>query len=153
MAKAKWGAKRICQNCGTKYYDFGKDPVECPSCGATFDPEAFMRGRRSRASVALPAAEIRPESVEVEPVKDLTEAPVLTPVEGVDEPEPMDADQPDAAPDSDVPDDLDLGPEFEDGDDSSAAADDSLLDDDELGDDDLPPVEGIADSGDEDTDS
>lgn len=150
MAKAKWGAKRICQNCGTKYYDFDKAPVICPSCNTEFDPEAFMRGRRTRASVALPAAEVTPEAVEA--VKDLTEAPVLTPVEGVDEPEPMDADQPDAPTDSEVPDDLDLGPGFEDGDDT-AADDDSLLDDDELGDDDLPPVEGIADTGDDGDDS
>lgn len=150
MAKAKWGAKRICQNCGAKYYDFNKTPVICPSCNTEFDPEAFMRGRRTRAATVLPAADVRPE---VEPVKDLTAEPVLTPVEGVDEPEPMDADQPDVATstDSDVPEDLDLGPEFES--DDTAADDDSLLDDDELGDDDLPPVEGIADTGDDDSDS
>lgn len=153
MAKAKWGAKRICQNCGAKYYDFDKDPVECPSCGAAFDPEAFMRGRRSRVAASLPPAEVRPDSAEVETIKELTDAPVLNPVEGVDEPEPMDADQPDVPAAPEVPDDLDLGPEFDDGDQSSAADDDSLLDDDELGDDDLPPVEGIADTGDGDTDS
>lgn len=151
MAKAKWGAKRICQNCGTKYYDFDKSPVTCPSCDAEFEPEAFMRGRRSRVSTVLPAADVRPETVEV--IKELTDAPVLEPVVGVDEPEPMDADQPDAPTDSEVPADLDLGPEFEDDGDSTAADDDSLLDDDELGDDGLPPVGGIADTGDDDTDS
>lgn len=153
MAKAKLGSKRICQNCGTKYYDFDKDPVTCPSCNTVFDPEAFMRGRRSRAAVVLPAAEVRPEAVEIQPLTELTDAPVLEPVEGVDEPEPMDADQTDNAGESDVPDDLDLGPEFEDSDDTSAADDDSLLDDDELGEDDLPAVSGISDGGNDSEDS
>ena len=153
MAKAKWGAKRICQNCGTKYYDFDKSPVICPNCGTEFDPEVFMRGRRSRVAASLPAAEGRPDTPEIQPVTELTDAPVLQPVEGVDEPEPMDADQPDAAADSDVPDDLDLGPEFDDGDETGAGDDDSLLDDDELGDDDLPPVGGIADTSDDGSDS
>ena len=147
MAKAKWGNKRICSNCGAKYYDFDKETVECPSCGTAFDAEVFMRGRRTRAATILPAADITPDSG-VEPIKDLTEAPVLTPVEGVDEPEPLDADTPDA-PAADVPEDLDLGPEFDDGN-TTAADDDSLLDDDDLGDDGLPPVAGVGgDDGDD----
>ena len=148
MVKAKWGTKRICQNCGAKYYDFNKSPIICPSCDAVFDPEAFMRRRRTRGTSSLAVTEVRPESAEVEAVKDL---PVLTPVEGVDEPEPMDADQPDVTPDSDVPDDLDLGPEFDSG--SSTADDDSLLDDDELADNDLPPVQARPGSKDDDNDS
>ena len=148
MAKAKWGAKRICQNCGAKYYDFKKMPAICPLCQTEFDPEAFMRGRRSRTTATLPAAEVRPE---VEPVQDLPAEPVLTPVEDVNEPEPEDVDQPEAATssNSDVPDDLDLGPEFED---DTAADDDKLLDDDELGDDDLQPVKAMADKGNDNSD-
>ena len=32
MAKPEWGTKRI-GPCGTKFYDFNKNPVICPSCG------------------------------------------------------------------------------------------------------------------------
>ena len=32
MAKPEWGTKRI-GPCGTKFYDFNKNPVICPGCG------------------------------------------------------------------------------------------------------------------------
>jgi uncharacterized protein (TIGR02300 family) len=71
VAKAEWGLKRICPQCGTRYYDMKKHPPVCPSCGATFDPESVVRARRGRAApkaapveavvvaedVALPVAE------------------------------------------------------------------------------------------------
>ncbi len=49
MAKPKWGVKRACLACGTRFYDMCKDPILCPSCGAKFDVEAIFRPRRSRA--------------------------------------------------------------------------------------------------------
>ena len=33
MAKADWGTKRNCVSCSTKFYDFNKNPILCPSCG------------------------------------------------------------------------------------------------------------------------
>lgn len=33
------GAKRICPQCGTKIYDFGKPTVICPRCDNEFDVE------------------------------------------------------------------------------------------------------------------
>ena len=108
-----------------------------------------MRGRRARSSTTLPPAEIQPGSSPLDNVQDLDDAPALTPVEGVNEPDPLDTDPLDTDQ-SDVPEDLDLGPEFEDENDTSAADDDSLLDDDELGDDDLPPVGGISSTDDSD---
>lgn len=48
MAKPEWGTKRICPNCGARYYDLRKDPPVCPSCSTVFDPEALLRSRRSR---------------------------------------------------------------------------------------------------------
>lgn len=56
MAKAEWGIKRICPNCGTRYYDMRKDPPTCPSCGTTFDPEALLRSRRARP---IPVEEVK----------------------------------------------------------------------------------------------
>ena len=32
MAKPEWGTKRT-GPCGTKFYDFNKNPIICPSCG------------------------------------------------------------------------------------------------------------------------
>ncbi|WP_343713096.1 TIGR02300 family protein [Inquilinus sp.] len=51
MAKPEWGAKRICHNCGARYYDLQRDPIICPKCGTEFDPEAFLKSRRSRATI------------------------------------------------------------------------------------------------------
>ena len=48
MAKPEWGIKRICQSCGTLYYDLRKTPIVCPKCGAEFDPEAVLKSRRAR---------------------------------------------------------------------------------------------------------
>ena len=50
MAKPEWGTKRICQSCSAKFYDFGKLPIVCPSCGAEFDPEAILKSRRGRTA-------------------------------------------------------------------------------------------------------
>jgi uncharacterized protein (TIGR02300 family) len=48
LAKPEWGTKRICPNCGARYYDLLRDPVICPKCSTPFDPEAFLRARRAR---------------------------------------------------------------------------------------------------------
>ncbi len=45
------GLKRICPSCGTRYYDFNKRPVNCPSCKTEFVVELKLKGRRGRASV------------------------------------------------------------------------------------------------------
>src|SRR5437764_9001795 len=60
VAKPEWGMKRICPSCGTRYYDLMRDPIVCPKCSTPFDPEAFLKSRRSR-----PAA---PVEKELEPV-------------------------------------------------------------------------------------
>ena len=45
MAKPEYGMKRICPNCGSKYYDLNRSPILCPKCGANFDPVAAMKAR------------------------------------------------------------------------------------------------------------
>ena len=60
MAKPEWGTKRICPSCSTRYYDLMRDPVVCPKCSTPFDPEAFLKARRSRPVV--------PVEKELEPV-------------------------------------------------------------------------------------
>ena len=49
MAKPEWGKKRICQSCGTKYYDLKKTPIICPSCGVKFDPDLLVRSRKGKS--------------------------------------------------------------------------------------------------------
>lgn len=51
LSKPDWGTKRICHNCGTRYYDLNKDPIVCPKCSAEFDPEAFLKSRRTRSAM------------------------------------------------------------------------------------------------------
>ncbi len=48
MAKPEWGKKRICLACNTKYYDLNKSPIICPSCKTEFDPEIFLKNRKSK---------------------------------------------------------------------------------------------------------
>lgn len=46
MTKAEWGTKRICSDCGTRYYDMRKDPPTCPKCGAVFEAVSAKAKRR-----------------------------------------------------------------------------------------------------------
>ena len=86
VAKPEWGAKRICPNCGTRYYDLLHDPIVCPKCSTPFDPEAFLRARRARA----PAPVEKP----LEPVS----AEDIDPDLKVAEDETVEADAPTEAP-------------------------------------------------------
>ncbi|MCB9729660.1 MAG: FYDLN acid domain-containing protein [Deltaproteobacteria bacterium] len=40
---AKFGRKRLCADCGTRFYDFGQSEAHCPKCGAVpvDEPERF----------------------------------------------------------------------------------------------------------------
>ena len=49
MTNPKWGKKRICLACNTKYYDFNKSPIICPSCGTKFDPDTNLKSRKSKS--------------------------------------------------------------------------------------------------------
>ena len=39
MARAELGTKRVCGECGAKYYDLNRDPITCPKCGTIFEVE------------------------------------------------------------------------------------------------------------------
>src|SRR5215469_3598110 len=34
--KAERGAKRVCQSCGSKFYDLNRDPIVCPACQSVY---------------------------------------------------------------------------------------------------------------------
>jgi len=57
VAKPEWGTKRTCQSCGAKFYDLGKEPVVCPSCGTVFDLKATKASSGTAASKAKPKPE------------------------------------------------------------------------------------------------
>lgn len=77
MAKPEWGAKRVCQSCGARFYDLGRSPIVCPSCGAVFDLEVLNRARRARPTPRVAAAVeedlVRDEPDELETESDLEE--------------------------------------------------------------------------------
>lgn len=52
------GTKRKCASCGVLFYDFDKNPLICPSCGAEVSllTNVTKRGRPSKASKAEAAA-------------------------------------------------------------------------------------------------
>jgi uncharacterized protein (TIGR02300 family) len=89
VAKAEWGLKRICPNCGTRYYDFRKDPPTCPACGTVYDPEALLKSRRSRPGM----------------VEEARKSKSTSRVGEFDEAAPIDPEEADLVPDTEDDDD------------------------------------------------
>ena len=88
MANPELGAKQICPNCSTKFYDLTRRPAHCPKCGTDFDPEEALRNRRVRARAVLPDDDAEEEK-----------APVVAESEDGFEAEPEDAPELDAVVD------------------------------------------------------
>jgi uncharacterized protein (TIGR02300 family) len=38
--KAERGTKRVCQSCGSKFYDLNRDPITCPMCQSVYQMAA-----------------------------------------------------------------------------------------------------------------
>ena len=77
MAKPEWGTKRVCQSCGTRFYDLMRTPCTCPKCGSAVEAEIVFKPRRqsaeARAAAKLaPVAEVAVAEVgdELEVVED-----------------------------------------------------------------------------------
>jgi uncharacterized protein (TIGR02300 family) len=66
VAKPNLGFKRVCGNCGTKFYDFGRTPIVCPKCETVYVVSASTRAA-ARAEPVAAAAVV--EEVDV-PVAD-----------------------------------------------------------------------------------
>lgn len=56
VTKAELGTKRLCPNCGAKYYDLNKDPILCPRCGTEFEGST-TKARPQTASAPTPEEE------------------------------------------------------------------------------------------------
>jgi uncharacterized protein (TIGR02300 family) len=75
VAKAELGTKRLCANCGAKFYDLSKDPIHCPKCGTVHVVAPVVtRGRPEPVAPVVPRAPapveevVVPEPAEVETV-------------------------------------------------------------------------------------
>ena len=75
MAKPQWGAKRICQSCGVRYYDLRRVPIVCPKCSAVYQADAEVKPKRSRTA-----------AVTEKPKKKPVVAPVVKPLRADEEP-------------------------------------------------------------------
>jgi uncharacterized protein (TIGR02300 family) len=76
VAKPELGAKRQCQSCGTKFYDFNKDPIACPKCGAIYQIVALTRAA-ARAQQEEEESELEKENPETVSLEEVEEAEVV----------------------------------------------------------------------------
>ena len=106
MAKPEWGTKRVCQSCGTRFYDLMRTPCTCPKCGAAVETEVVFKPRRqsaeARAAAKLaPAAELGTavvaEAEDIEAIEDED----AEPAEGKDEDDGLMEDVADLGEDDD----------------------------------------------------
>ena len=95
VAKPELGIKRLCANCGAKFYDLGKTPIICPKCGTVHEVAAAPARR---------AAAAKPVPVEVEEAVPVAEAEVVS-LDEVAEQENKQASAKGAAPDVEGEDD------------------------------------------------
>jgi uncharacterized protein (TIGR02300 family) len=67
VAKIDLGTKRLCPNCGARYYDLNKAPPVCPKCGTVF----VVTTPKSRPQEPQPKAKVEePVVVQPDPVAE-----------------------------------------------------------------------------------
>ena len=93
MSKPARGIKRVCQSCGTRFYDLGRTPIVCPSCQAVYQVTQPTSRRGERAPVpevrekVEPKVEpvaLEPETISLEEVEEAGEDAVIEDEEIVD---------------------------------------------------------------------
>ena len=76
MENIEKGAKRKCSKCGTLFFDFGRHPLTCPSCGAEVTSlltNVSRRGRppkNAKPEIVENSKELEIDEIEVEEVND-----------------------------------------------------------------------------------
>jgi uncharacterized protein (TIGR02300 family) len=63
VAKPELGTKRLCANCGAKFYDLSKTPITCPKCHTVMELAAVAPRPRPDAAAARAAAPVKEEAV------------------------------------------------------------------------------------------
>jgi uncharacterized protein (TIGR02300 family) len=72
VSKAELGTKRLCGNCGAKFYDVLKDPIVCPKCSTVFVPPAVTPpGSRRVNQYARPRTAATMEIADIGPGEDV----------------------------------------------------------------------------------
>jgi uncharacterized protein (TIGR02300 family) len=76
VAKPELGTKRLCANCGAKFYDLNKDPITCPKCHTVMElatvstrptrPDAAAAAARPAAPPAVEEEVVAPETADAE---------------------------------------------------------------------------------------
>jgi uncharacterized protein (TIGR02300 family) len=61
VAKPELGTKRLCANCGAKFYDLSKDPIVCPKCATVFVPPVASRTRPEPVAPVVAPAPVEEE--------------------------------------------------------------------------------------------
>jgi uncharacterized protein (TIGR02300 family) len=154
LANPELGAKQICPNCQSKFYDLGRRPALCPKCGESFDPEEALKSRRVRARSITPDYDAEDEKP-APPPKDedgyedeVDETPEIDKVE----PDVIETDDEDVEPGATPAGDGDLGVDFAEEEDlAEDEADDVPFLEDEDDDDNLDDeIEGLPGEGAED---
>jgi uncharacterized protein (TIGR02300 family) len=93
MSKPARGIKRVCQSCGTRFYDLGRTPIVCPSCQAVYQVTQPTSRRGERAPMPevreKPQPEVKtvalePETISLEEVEEAGEDAVIEDEEIVD---------------------------------------------------------------------
>jgi uncharacterized protein (TIGR02300 family) len=75
VTKAELGTKRVCPNCGTKYYDLNRHPIACPKCGTVFEVVAATRTRAvANKPPVAPVVEEEPIAAEAAELVTLEDA-------------------------------------------------------------------------------
>lgn len=141
MGRSELGTKRVCGECGARFYDLGRDPIVCPKCGTAYDVAALATTRpRPEPKKAKPAP-VAEETAEDEDVDDED----LVALEDVDA-EEEDTGRAVRVADDDEDEDLPAVDEADDADDADA---EEFLEDED-GDDDVSDlIEGDIDDEEE----
>lgn len=107
----KRGLKRICPNCGTRYYDFNKRPATCPECQTAFTAEVKAKGRGRRSAIANDDVVVRKGAAAVAETNDeeILEDDTLISLDEAEQMEDSDDEAEDLASD-----DIDIGEDLDD---------------------------------------
>ena len=63
MYKASWGQKRICPCNKIRYYDLGRETLDCPECGKEIEVVNLLKPRRGRKPGSTNVVTVSPESL------------------------------------------------------------------------------------------
>ena len=134
------GLKRICMNCGVRFYDLDKNPIICPSCDTEFTGEIKVKTRRGRVAALEDEAPVKE-------VKKEVKKEVVAATEDNDDVDDIDADD-------DIVSLNDIDEDSDDDDDDDDDAKETLTIDSDLDDleDNLDDLEDNLDDLDDDAD-